>query len=80
MEYSAGTVTFSSEAVSDSTNSDDKLYLIGAKEQGENQATFSDEEVYVTNGTLTTAKTQVGGGKVTMEYDSSYKALKFVFA
>lgn len=80
MEYSEGTVTFNAEAVSDSTNSNDKLYLIGAKEQGENQATFSDEEVYVTNGTLTTAKTQVGGGAVTMEYDNSYKALKFVFA
>ena len=80
MEYSEGTVTFNAEAVSDSTNSDDKLYLIGAKEQGENQTTFSDEEVYVTNGTLTTSKTQVGGGAITMEYDSSYKALKFVFA
>lgn len=80
MEYSEGIVTFNAEAVSGSTNSNDKLYLIGAKEQGENQATFSDEEVYVTNGTLTTAKTQVGGGAVTMEYDNSYKALKFVFA
>ena len=62
-----------------STNSDSKLYLIGATSQAANPQTYSDSEVYTTNGTLTTNKTQVGGGEVTMEYDSSYKALKFVF-
>ena len=62
-----------------STNSDSKLFLVGATSQAANPQTYSDSEVYTTNGTLTTAKTQVGGGAVTMEYDSTYKALKFVF-
>ena len=62
-----------------STNSNSKLYLIGATSQAANPQTYSDSEVYTTNGTLTTNKTQIGGGEVTMEYDSSYKALKFVF-
>lgn len=80
MTYSDGLVTLNAAAVADSVDSDEKLYLIGAKAQGTNQTTFSDSEVYVTNGVLTTSKTQVGGGVVTMEYDNSYKALKFVFA
>lgn len=80
MTYSDGLVTLNAAAVADSVDSDEKLYLIGAKAQGTNQTTFSDSEVYVTNGVLTTSKTQVGGGVVTMEYDNNYKALKFVFA
>ena len=63
-----------------SINSDSKLYLIGATAQSAESQTYSDSDVYTTNGTLTTVKTQVGGGAVTLEYDSNYKALKFVFA
>ena len=49
--------------------------------------TTATDQVYVTpsievqpsTGTLKTNKVQVGGGSVTMEYDSTYSALKFVF-
>ena len=36
-----------------STNSDSKLYLIGATSQATSATTYSDSEVYTTNGTLT---------------------------
>ncbi len=36
-----------------STNSDSKLFLIGATSQAANPQTYSDSEVYTTNGTLT---------------------------
>ena len=62
-----------------STNTDSKIYLVGATSQAANPQTYSDSEVYTTNGTLTTNKVQVGNGTVTMEYDSSYEAIKFVF-
>lgn len=41
-----------------STNSDSKLFLIGATSQAANPQTYSDSEVYTTNGTLTTKITQ----------------------
>ena len=44
-----------------STNSDSKLFLIGATSQATNPQTYSDSEVYTTNGTLT-AKTFNGSG------------------
>lgn len=44
-----------------STNSDSKLFLIGATSQATNPQTYSDSEVYTTNGTLT-AKTFSGSG------------------
>lgn len=37
-----------------STNSDSKLFLVGATSQAANPQTYSDSEVYTTNGTLTT--------------------------
>ena len=61
------------------TDTSSKIYLVGATSQNDNPQTYSDNEVYATSGVLTTKKTQVGGGSVTMEYDSTYKALKFVF-
>lgn len=36
-----------------STNSDSKLFLIGATSQAASTTTYSDSEVYTTNGTLT---------------------------
>lgn len=83
LSYSSGTVTITgtgdTKNTAGSTNSNSKLYLIGATSQAANPQTYSDSEVYTTNGTLTTAKTQIGGGEVTLEYDSTKKALKFVF-
>lgn len=63
-----------------STNSDSKLFLIGATSQAANPQTYSDSEVYTTNGTLTTNKVQVGGTAVTLEFNSTTKSLDFVFA
>ena len=40
-----------------STNTSSKIYLIGATSQGANPQTYSDDEVYTTSGTLTSAKT-----------------------
>lgn len=39
------------------TNSTKKLYLAGAETQGANPQTYSDGNVYTTNGTLTSSKT-----------------------
>ena len=62
-----------------STNTDSKIYLVGATSQAANPQTYSDSEVYTTNGTLTTKEVEVGGGSVNMRYDSTAKALRFVF-
>lgn len=40
-----------------STNTSSKIYLVGATSQGANPQTYSDDEVYTTSGTLTSAKT-----------------------
>ena len=61
------------------TNSDSKLYLMGSTAQTTGPDTYSNSEIYATNGTLTTTKTQIGGGKVTMEYNSEDDCLDFVF-
>ena len=63
-----------------STDTSTKIYLIGATSQSTTPNTYSDNEVYVTNGVLTTKQVQIGNGSVNMQYDSSLKALKFVFA
>ena len=63
-----------------STNSDSKLFLIGATSQAANPQTYSDSEVYTTNGTLTTNKVQVGNGTATMQYDSTAQCIRFVIA
>ena len=62
-----------------STNSNKKLYLIGAESQATNPQTYSDSDVYTTNGTLTAAKFSVNS-KVTIEYNSTDECLEFIFA
>ena len=63
-----------------STNSNSKLYLIGATSQSANPQTYSDSEVFTTNGTLTSNKLEVGGGSVRLEYNTTTKSLDFIFA
>ena len=80
--YDNGTITFSAtntKNTAGATNSDNKLFLIGATSQATSSETYSDAEVYTTNGTLTVTKMQIGGGTVTLQYDTTKKALKFVF-
>lgn len=62
-----------------STNSDSKLFLIGATTQAANPQTYSDSEVYTTNGTLT-AKIFSVNSKVSIEYNTTDECLEFVFA
>lgn len=57
-----------------------KIYLVGTTSQTSSAQTYSDNEVYVTNGILTTKEVQVGGTAATMKYDSTSKSVKFVFA
>lgn len=62
-----------------STNSDSKLFLVGATSQAANPQTYSDADTYVTNGTLRTGKLNVID-KVTLEYNTTTNALNFTFA
>lgn len=63
-----------------STNNNAKLYLIGTRVQDANPQTYSNVNIYASNGTLTTQSVQVGGGSATMQYDSTNECIRFVFA
>lgn len=75
---------FATSGAHTETKSEDtsqKIFLIGAQSQSSSGVkTFSDNEVYVTNGVLTTKSTQIGGTAVTLQYNSTTKSLDFVFA
>ena len=62
-----------------STDTSSKIYLVGATEQSANPQTYSDDEVYATSGVVTTKSVQVGGGAATMQYNSTTKAVDFIF-
>ena len=67
-----------------STNSDSKLYLIGAASQAANPQTYSDAHVFETNGAFS-AKTlgvnaDTDDDKVTLQWNSTDNSLDFVFA
>lgn len=62
-----------------STDTSSKIFLIGATSQAANPQTYSDNEIYVTSGVLTTKSVQVGGGSVTMQYNNTTQSLDFVF-
>lgn len=62
-----------------STDTSSKIFLIGATSQAANPQTYSDNEVYTTSGILTTKSVQVGGGAVTLQYNSTTESLDFVF-
>ena len=51
-----------------------------AASQAANPQTYSDNEVYATNGVLTTKSVQVGGTSATMQYNSTNECIEFVFA
>ena len=63
-----------------STDTSSKIFLIGATSQAANPQTYSDNEVYVTSGVLTTKSVQVGGTAATIQYNSTNKCIDFVFA
>ena len=69
------------ELTAQSADTSSKIFLIGAASQTSSaQKTYSDNEVYTTSGVLTTKSVQVGGGAVTMQYNSTTKSLDFIFA
>lgn len=63
-----------------STDTSSKIFLVGATSQAANPQTYSDNEVYATNGVLTTKSMQVGGGAATIQYNATTKSIDFVFA
>ena len=82
LSNSSGTVTITSTDTKNTTGSTDtssKIFLIGAASQAANPQTYSDNEVYATSGVLTTKSVQVGGGAVTLQYNSTTESLDFVF-
>ena len=62
-----------------STDTSSKIFLVGATSQAANPQTYSDNEVYVTSGVLTTKSVQVGGTAATIQYNSTNKCIDFVF-
>jgi len=62
-----------------STDTSSKIFLVGATSQAANPQTYSDNEVYVTSGVLTTKKVQIGGTAATMEYNTTTESIDFIF-
>lgn len=62
-----------------STDTSSKIYLVGATSQAANPQTYSDNQVYATNGQLDANKVRVAEA-VTLEYNSTTKSLDFIFA
>lgn len=63
----------------DSTDTSNKIFLIGAETQGTGVSTYSDNQVYATSGQLDMNKARIAE-HVTMQYNSTTEALDFVFA
>ena len=62
-----------------STDSANKLYLVGATSQATNPQTYSDSETYVTEGAFRT-RTVTLVDKVRLEYSDAESCLNFVFS
>lgn len=60
-------------------NTSSTLYLVGANEQTSNPKTYSNKEIYATDGALTTREVSVGGGLGRMVYSSSTESIDFIF-
>ena len=61
-----------------STDSTGKLFLVGAATQTDNSQTYSDSNVYTTNGTLRASKMNIFSN-VTLQWNDHTQALDFVF-
>lgn len=62
-----------------STDTSSKIYLVGATSQAANPQTYSDNQVYATDGQLDANKVRIAE-TVTLQYNSTTQALDFVFA
>lgn len=61
-----------------STDTSSKIFLIGATSQAANPQTYSDNQVYATNGQLDANKMRVAE-HVTLQYNTTTAALDFIF-
>lgn len=61
-----------------STDTSSKIFLVGATSQAANPQTYSDNQVYATNGQLDANKVRIGEA-VSLVYDSTNKCLNFNF-
>ena len=62
-----------------STDTSSKIFLIGATSQAANPQTYSDNQVYATNGQLDANKIRIAE-QVSLVFNSTTNALDFVFA
>ena len=62
-----------------STDTSSKIFLVGATSQAASPQTYSDNQVYATNGQLDANKVRVAEA-VTLQYNTTTKSLDFIFA
>lgn len=62
-----------------STDTSEKIYLVGAMSQTTSVQTYSDDQVYTTNGQLNGNSIRIAD-QVTLQYNSTTQALDFIFA
>ena len=62
-----------------STDTSSKIFLVGATSQAANPQTYSDNQIYATNGQLDANKVRIGE-HCTLQYNATTQALDFVFA
>ena len=64
-----------------STDTSSKIFLVGATSQADNPQTYSDNEVYATDGKLSMKEAQIGGDSGPIaRYNTTTKSLDFVFS
>lgn len=75
----SGAVFTDTKNTAGSTDTSSKIFLVGATSQAANPQTYSDNQVYATNGQLDANKVRIAEA-VTLQYNSTTQALDFVFA
>lgn len=74
----SGAVFTDTKNTTGSTDTSSKIFLVGAASQAANPQTYSDNQVYATNGQLDANKVRVAEA-VSLVYDSTNKCLNFNF-
>lgn len=76
---SQGYTTTDTKNTAGSTDTSSKIFLVGATSQAANPQTYSDNQVYATNGQLDANKVRIAEA-VTLVYDSTNKCINFNFS
>lgn len=74
----SGAVFTDTKNTAGSTDTSSKIYLVGATSQVANPQTYSDNQVYATNGQLNGNSVRIAE-KVIMQYNSTTESLDFIF-